>query len=132
MIKMRSYRFLPCLALILPLSVQGADQEGWTESLKREMVAGCVTSLKDAVSADVRTELGLGASEALPPETQQVLNTEFVPEFEKACDCTIDRVAEQHRYDAVANNPDLLREEAARVGTPEGCPLELPGAAGGQ
>jgi len=132
MMSMRLYGLLPCLALVLPLSVQGADKEGWSESLKQEMVAGCVASLKEAVSADVRTELGLGASEALPPETQQVLNDEFVPEFEKACDCTIDRVAEQHSYEAVANNPDLLSQEAARVGTPEGCPLDLPGAAGSQ
>src|SRR5690606_11908842 len=69
MMSMRLYGLLPCLALVLPLSVQGADQEGWLESLRQELVGGCVASFKEAASADVRTELGRGASEALPPET---------------------------------------------------------------
>lgn len=129
---MRSYGYWLWILLLLPFSVQGADKEGWSEALKRDMVSGCVTSLRDATAAEVRKELGLGASEPLPAETQQVLDNEFVPEFEKACDCTIDRVAEQHSYAEVTKTPELVSQEAARVGTPEGCPLDLPGAAGGQ
>ena len=107
-------------------SLSAAPSEGWSKNLQSEVVNGCVGSLKDAVTMSTRQQLGLQASEPLPEETRKTLESDMVPEFRKTCSCTVERVAERHSYQEVQSNPALLEQEAAKVGKPGGCPLNLP------
>ena len=107
---MRLKTALLSLFLTLPVSafsgtVLAADSEGWTQDLKADMVRGCVDAFKKSADA------GKKAS-----DSDQAA-------YRETCTCTIDRVAQKHSFKDVQKNPDLMKQEAERVGTPQGCPL---------
>lgn len=115
---------LTVLAVVFPLFSYAADS-GWTEEYQSRMVSGCVDSIKENVVANYKQQAGLSESDPLPPEVQTGLDQEIVPELEKTCTCTIDRVVAEHSYVEVEKDLSILQRAGASIGTPEGCPLNL-------
>ncbi len=102
-----------------------ASKAGWSASIKSDMAAGCVKSLTKNVVAGARQQAGIAPSEPLPAEMQNALDTQFVPEFKKACACTVDNVASKHDYNELDADPGILMRAAALIGSPKGCPLDI-------
>ncbi len=113
------------LMAALPTAVLAQAASPWPEGTQDAMVEECVTSLTDSVVAESKQQAGLEADAPLPDEMRQALDNQFIPQFQNTCGCVIGRLAERHSYDEVQNNPDLARDEANKVGTPGGCPLNL-------
>ena len=97
----------------------------WTDDTKSKMVEGCVDSITENVVADYKKSSGLSASDSIPAEVQEGLDREIVPELEKTCTCTIDRVAAEHSYEEVESDISIMQRAGASMGTPEGCPLNI-------
>ena len=110
------------LFFFLPFTSFAAD---WTDETKSKMVDGCVDSITENVVADYKKSSGLSASDPLPAEVQEGLDREIVPELEKTCTCTIDRVAAEHSYEEVESDISIMQRAGASIDTPEGCPLNI-------
>jgi hypothetical protein len=118
-------RVLISFCCALPFLAPVATAQDWSEEVKSDMVVGCVSTLRQNVVVEARGELGLGPDDPLPQELNAVLEKDFMPGFQNACRCTVDRVAEQYSYEEVQRNPELLRREAQLVDTAQGCPLNI-------
>lgn len=110
------------LCFLLPVVSYAAE---WTDDTKSKMVEGCADSIVENIVADYKKSSGLSESDPLPAEVQQGLDREIVPELEKTCTCTIDKVAAEHSYDEVESDISIMQRAGASIGTPEGCPLNI-------
>lgn len=125
---LRNLHFLFVVTLFffsLSAVATAGGQPGWSGKTKSEMVSGCVAAITKNVVTQVRQQSGLKSTEPLSPEIQEALDTQFVPEFKKACTCTVDNIAAEHSYAEVERDDGILKRAAALIGSPQGCPMNL-------
>ncbi len=113
------------LSILLPLVSYAADDTGWTDGIRSKMVQGCVDSITENVVTAYKQQSGLSASDPLPVEVQEGLEGEVIPELEKTCICTIEKVEAEHSYQEVESDVSILQRAGASIDTPEGCPLNI-------
>ena len=113
------------LSILFPLASYAADDTGWTDETRSKMVQGCVDSISENVVASYKQQSGLSASDPLPAEVQEGLEREVIPELEKTCICTIEKVEAEHSYQEVESDVSILQRAGASIDTPEGCPLNI-------
>ena len=113
------------MLFIVPLIAQADDERGWTDDKREKMVMGCMDSIVENVVSAYKQQSGLSPSDSLSKEVQEGLDSAIVPEVEKTCKCTIDKVEAEHTYDEIEGDITIMQRAGASIDTPEGCKLDI-------
>ncbi len=99
-------------------------EESWSEKDQRDMLSGCTESVKERALESFRIQAKLDPEAPIPDEVMAAL-ARMEPAFESTCRCVLERIMSTQTLREFLLDQSVMIREAQKVGTPEGCPLDL-------